>query len=202
MAPVRLATRRAVARDELLKFSRLASQIYILPAILSDKLTNDKKSKLITMNNLGNALARNAHLENYLGQLSEMVGHEVTEDQLSSLEEIERLKEASRELQRCPKKIIEITPEDLRRERFALLVLTLAKAKSSPVSIWLDATSYCGTLYLAGVNEFNFSFRLDSIPEGVVVLLTEDGRDQLLLDFSPEEVAMELQGKAWGNVEY
>jgi hypothetical protein len=154
------------------------------------------------INNLGNALVRNAKLKGYLSQLSEVVGREVIEDQLSSLEEVERLKEASQQLNGCPKKIIEITPEDLLRERFALLVRKLAKSNSSPVSVWLDATSHCGTIYLSGIDEFDFSFRLAAIPEGVVVLLTEDGRDKLLLDFSPEEVEVELQGKVWGNVEY
>ncbi len=70
------------------------------------------------------------------------------------------------------------------------------------MSIWLNATASCSAFHLLRVNEFNFAFRFAEIPEGVVVLLTEDGGDKLLLDFSPDEVEVELQGKVWGYAEY
>lgn len=167
--------------------------------VLSSPMTNQR---LITMSDLVNALAQNAKLRGYLSQLSEVVGHEVTAEQLSSLEEVEKLKEAASQLKECPKKIIEVDPADLAQQRFASLVQRLAKANSSPVSIWLDATSSCGTFYISGIDKFNLSFSFDAIPEGVVVLLTEDCRDKLLIDFSPDEVEVELQGKEWGDAEY
>jgi hypothetical protein len=154
------------------------------------------------MSDIGNVLARNANLRGYLNQLSEMVGREVTEEQLSSLEEVEKLKKTASQLNGYPKKYIKIASEALAQERFTSLVQRLAKANSNPISIWLDATASCGTLYIPGIIEFNFSFRFTAIPEGVVVLLTKDGSDKLLLDFSPDEVEVELQGKAWGNAEY
>lgn len=154
------------------------------------------------MSDLANKLARNANLRGYLNQLSELVGHEVAEQQLSSLEEVEKLKEVASQLKGYPKRHFEIDPEALAQERFTSLVQRLAEANSSPISIWLDATLYCGTFYISGISEFNFSFRLTSIPEGIVGLLTRDGSDELLLDFSPDEVEVELRGKTWGNVEY
>lgn len=154
------------------------------------------------MSDLVNRLARNAELIGYLNQLRELVGREVSKEQLGSLEEVERLKGVASQLKDCPKTLIEIAPEDLAKERFTSLVQRLVKANPSPVSIWLNATSSCGTFYLSRVDGFNFAFRFASIPEGVVVLLTEDGRDRLLLDFSPDEVEVELQGMEWGNIDY
>jgi hypothetical protein len=154
------------------------------------------------MNELVSRLARNAEQKRYLDQLSELVGREVTEEQLSSLEEVQRLNEVASQLNGGPKRVIKIAPEDLARERFRLLVHALAKANPSPVSIWLNATASCGTLFLSKLDEFNFAFQPNAIPEGVVVLLTKDGKDKLLLDINPDEVEVELQGEMWANSEY
>jgi hypothetical protein len=154
------------------------------------------------MSDLAKRLARNAALKPYLDQLRELVGSEVTEQQLSSLEEVQRLKKVASQFNCRPKKVIKIAPEDLTRERFKLLVHALAKANPSPVSIWLNATASCGTLFLSRIDEFNFGFQYDAIPEGVVVLLTKDGNDKLLIDINPDEAEVELQGERWGNVEY
>ena len=154
------------------------------------------------MNELANRLTRNTELKVYLDQLKELIGREVFEEELGPIEEVEQLKEAASQLKDYPKKLIEIAPGDLVKERFALLVHQLTNTNPSPVSIWLNATSSCGAFSIPRVDAFNFGFRFDLIPEGVVVLFTKDGRDRLLLDFGPDEVEVELQGEEWGNIEY
>jgi len=154
------------------------------------------------MNDLTKKLTRNAELEGYLNELSELMGRKITEKDLSALEEVEKLKNAAVKLEEQPKTLIVLAPEELKQARFSSLVQRLAKANPNPVSVWLNATSSCGTFYLSRIDKFNFSFRFDAIPEGVIALLTEDGNDELLLDFSPDEVEVELQGAEWGSAEY
>ncbi len=74
------------------------------------------------MSDLTKRLTRNAELPGYLNQLRELAAREVTEDQLGSLEEVERLKGATSQLKGCLKKLIEIAPEDLTQERFTSFV--------------------------------------------------------------------------------
>lgn len=154
------------------------------------------------MSDLERLVVRNAELQRYLRQLAELVGREVSETELDPPEEATRLKEAAVGLKQYPNRIIELTPEELTQGRFASFIQRLARANSSPVSIWLNATPSCGVFYLSRADNLNCSFRFSQIPEGVIVLLTQEGADKLLLDFSPDEVVLELQGVNWGNVEY
>lgn len=156
----------------------------------------------IMMSKYSERLERNSELRNYLAQLGELIGHEVTADQIGSLKDVEKLRAKASEIKHCPKMIEVIPPEDLKSARFASLVQRLEALNSKPVSIWLSATSSCGVFYIPKVSEFNFGFNFSEIPEGVVALLTEDGKDKLLLDFDSKEVELELQGEMWGSVDY
>jgi hypothetical protein len=153
-------------------------------------------------NDVSRRLACNAELNRYLAQLTELAGREVTEAELGAPEDALRLRKAAAKLQGLPKRVLELAPEEIRQARFGDFVRRLVDGNPSPVSIWLNAASACGMVFLPRVDEFNFRFRFSAVPEGVVALLTEQGMDKLLLDFGPDEVVLELQGNLWGNLNF
>ena len=152
------------------------------------------------MTDLTMKLRRNADLQIYLSQLAELVGRQIVEGELSSIEEVNRLKEGG--FRSCPEKTISLMPENLREGRFHSFIKRLAIKNPVPVAIFLKPTQYCGTFYATRIDKINFDFRFDLIPEGIFTLITEDGGDEFVLDFDADEIEVGLQGEMWGSVDY
>jgi len=90
--------------------------------------------------------------------------------------------------------------------RFRAFLRHLADANPSDVYIWTPASNICGVLKPLSLSEFDVAFPFDVNPEGVLVILTADFSDQLLLDYSDEGqgkmLEAEVSGEHWSRVVY
>lgn len=155
------------------------------------------------MTDLSERLARNKHMPRYLNQLAELTGSQVSEDQLGSIGQVESVKSQAIALKKkLPVNSFCIDPRDLAGDRFHVFVQKLKAANCSPVSIWIEPSSVCGLMFISSIDNFNFSFDFDVVPEGLIVLQSEGVNDEVLLDFSPDEVEVEVCGETWGGIEY
>jgi hypothetical protein len=91
--------------------------------------------------------------------------------------------------------------------RFAEFVRKLAQANSDDVYVWTDASNSCGLLRPVPLLDLDLAFPFDWSPDGVLVLITADFADKLLLDFFEDDsgeprLAVEVSGAHWGHVRY
>lgn len=154
------------------------------------------------MIDISTRVVRNSKLGAYLLQLRELVGRQVSEKELSTIADLERIQAGSAKLADREKTVLRLTLEVLHGRRFADYVRRLKDANSNAVYIWLHATSACGVCSVPSIVDVNFKFDHLKIPEGVIVFLTADYKDRLLLDFDTEAVEVEAQGDSWSSVKF
>ena len=140
----------------------------------------------------------------HLHELSQIVGRMLTPDDLLSVEETESLRVQALSVVRTPSLRYEIPFADLKSPRFARLVGALQKANPSPIFVWTPLSNECGLLRPVSLSEVRFDFDFTSLPDGILVLLTTDFQDQMLLDFSEGEDAeqlleLEVSGAQWAK---
>jgi len=141
-------------------------------------------------------------IKSYITLLSRLTGQAVREEQLCSLDETRKLKDQAAGMSPVNKKTFEVSPAELRSDRFTHFVQRLHKANSSPIYIWVDATNQCGALQIPGITAFNFLFDFSNVPGGTVVLLAVNLEDRLLLDIDSDTIELETQGNSWPKVIY
>lgn len=141
----------------------------------------------------------------YLGQLTQLVGREVTEAELISLEESRAILAACKSVVREPTSRSHLSFEEKNSERFRALVERLCALNPSDVYVWMLASNACGLLRAGPLPSLNWSFRFDINPDGIIMLFTTDCADEMMLDFSREEdgreeLELHLSGTHWGRV--
>jgi hypothetical protein len=80
----------------------------------------------------------------------------------------------------------------------------LEKMNPVGVYIWTPASNVCGVLAPVSLQTIQWGFGFDLIKEGILVLLTADLADKMLLDFSQNssgdhDLEIEVSGSKWGN---
>ena len=97
---------------------------------------------------------------------------------------------------------------DLRKsKRFKQFIANLDKANNRPVYIWTEKSNVCGLYKASSIKAINFSFKFDVNDDGMVIFLTEDCNDRLLLDFyidykERKMLDLEVKGKNWFSVPF
>ncbi len=154
------------------------------------------------MNDLPTRLTRNSMIDAYLLQLQELSGKLVTESDLSSVGEVEKIKAGTETLASQAKTVLNLKLSDLYSRRFSDYISRLRDANPGTVYIWLHATNSCGVLSVPSIADINFTFAHEKIPEGVIVLLAADFGGRVLLDFDADAVEIEVQGDSWSDVKF
>ena len=85
--------------------------------------------------------------------------------------------------------------------------LAVARIAGLQVYLWTPRTIDCGVLLVPSLDVVKFDFDFDVNEEGILVLLSSDLVDRLLLDFSKsctgeERMTVESQGINWMHVDY
>ena len=146
------------------------------------------------------------NVKKYLVELSALVGHAVQADELTSLDQATAIREAAQKFKTQSATSIEIAFSDRRSKRFIEFLQKLHYANPCPVYIWTPRTMDCGALLVPSIGAVRFEFDFTLNEEGIVVFLTSDLTDRLLLDFSVtatgvEVMKVETQGMNWERVE-
>ena len=158
------------------------------------------------MSELSDKIALRRELSRHLRELSLLLGRPVHKDELLSLDETRRVRARANEIERQPLVRFAIPFEEKGEAVFAAFVERLANANSSDVYLWTPASNICGVLRPIPLRTVRLAFPFNLNPEGIVVILTSDLADQLLLDYSTEVdeqlLQVEVSGKHWGGVTY
>jgi hypothetical protein len=146
-------------------------------------------------------------LPSYLSELKALTGLDIDSESLSSIEDTEKIRNEASSIENTDINKFAIDFEEKNSERFKKFVASLNEANSSPVYIWTNRSNFCGLHKINSINMIDFSFPFEINQEGIIVFLTEDINDKLLLDFScnskdQEVLEVELQGKNWALIHY
>ncbi|NIM40576.1 MAG: hypothetical protein GTN84_06165 [Hydrogenophaga sp.] len=143
----------------------------------------------------------------YLEELAPLVGAPVAVAELGPIEQPAALQKAAKVIDPEPLQSFEMPFSERCSAQFLDFIKRLCCANPSAVYIWTPRTDACG-VYLAGpISTIKYNFGFDINSEGVLVFLTEDVQDRLLLDFfsssaGEHRMKVEVQGRNWSEVKY
>jgi hypothetical protein len=161
----------------------------------------------MTTPSLSGKLRQKIYLKRYLAELSALTGGPVQADELVSLEQTAKLREAQQQFVALPTSSSEIPFSDRGSERFAEFVRRLHDANPSPVYVWTERTIDCGALLVPSLMAIRWNFDFAVNEEGMLAFVTSDIADSLLLDFSAlhtgeQRMKVETKGANWEEVAY
>lgn len=143
----------------------------------------------------------------YLFELKQITGVDVSSSSLCPIEEVEKLREQALKIADLAKNKFNISFVGKSSERFRKFIINLSQANSNSIYVWTNKSNLYGLYEVASINSIDFSFPFDVNPEGIIVFLTSDVNDKLLLDFyynsqGEEMIDIELQGMHWSFVPF
>jgi hypothetical protein len=146
-------------------------------------------------------------LKNYLFVLSELTQREVKKSDLISLEETIEITQRAKPIRESPVRRFEIDFNAKNTGRFKAFIGNLAKAKPQPVYVWSDGASVCGYFQVSSLLEIDFGFAYKIDVNGVFVFMSQDLKDELLIDFYENQTGerrliVEVYGQVWPTIEY
>lgn len=159
------------------------------------------------MNNINDKIQFKKTINSYLLEIKEFIGTDITPNLLSSREDMEEIRNKSYVLNDL-EKLNFVMNFDLRKsKRFKQFIANLDKANNRPVYIWTEKSNVCGLYKASSIKAINFSFKFDVNDDGMVIFLTEDCNDRLLLDFyidykERKMLDLEVKGKNWFSVPF
>lgn len=144
-------------------------------------------------------------INEYLHKLSSLAGVSVGYGDLSSKEDARLIRDRSIPLCKLPVSQSDISFSCLRSNSFSSCVAGLFEKNPSRIYIWLEESIHFGVISVPSILAINFSFDFSIDDNGVIVFLTKDCSDRLLLDLYSDEagsqrVLIEAQGKNWHGV--
>ena len=159
------------------------------------------------MTDLSEKLTFKRELNRHLRELGLLIGRPVYKEELLPLKETKNIRLQANQVVRQPMMKFEIPFNEKREHRFVKYIKNLVEVNQSNVYIWTPASNHCGVLRPVPLKTFNITFPFDLNPEGIVVILTTDLHDQLLLDYSQDNrdektLEVEASGKRWGSIPY
>lgn len=156
---------------------------------------------------LSEKLRQKLHLKEYLQELEALTGRAVQAGELGSLEQVATIRQIVQKFDAQPVVAFETAFSDRTSERFKRFVERLRNANSSPVYVWTPRTISCGALIVSSLDAVQFGFDFAINKEGILVFLTSDLEDRLLLDFSTTPTGeqcmrVETQGTNWAKIAF
>jgi hypothetical protein len=148
---------------------------------------------------------QNLNLKRYLEELAALAGRSVQASELGSVEQALSIREGGVKFVEMATASSEIPFADLSSERFKSFVKRLNEVNPSPVYVWTPRTTDCGAFLLPSISAIRFDFDFTVNSEGILVFITNDFRDRLLLDYfilptGEQRLKIETQGENWGGM--
>lgn len=156
--------------------------------------------KVQSKNNLNN-------LDDYILELKEFTGININSELLSSTKDMEEIRQKSMILKNKPEKTFSISFEEKSSLKFKDFVRKLYILNDSPVYIWTKKSNIHGLYKAKSINSLNYSFTFDVNVEGIVVFLTENLEDKIILDYYKDNYGKKLlditlKGQQWSSISY
>lgn len=162
----------------------------------------------MTSPSLALRLQRNLYLKEHLKELEALTGRVVRAEELGSHEQLVALRQSSQKFHDDQRVIhCEILFSEKTSERFKRFLQRLKVANPSPIYILAPRVESCGTLLVSSLDEIKFDFDFEINEDGILIFVTNDFEDSLLLDFSiaptgEQMLQIETQGTNWAKVIY
>lgn len=152
-------------------------------------------------------LRQKPNLKRYLDELSMLIGRRVRAEELGSLKQAALIREAGKKFAAQPSNACEIHFTERCSARFKGFVQRLHDSNPSSVYVWTPRTISCGALLIPSLAAIKFDFDFAINEEGILVFLSSDMEDRVLLDFSDSPTGerimkIETQGAHWTEVRY
>lgn len=152
-------------------------------------------------------IAQKSLMKPYLAELHMLLGREISQEDLCTLEQTEALRKASQKCIEQATTACEIDFSEKETDRFRSFIEKLSAANSLPIYLWTPRTIDCGTLMVTSLQDIAFSFDFDANEMGTLAIVTSDSCDKLLLDWFTSEtndqrLKLETQGTHWAHVRY
>ena len=159
------------------------------------------------MTNVTNRREYLNNIDSYLLELEMLADLKLSKDDLSSLKEVENIRDAALNLKSSQSSKFEIDFIDKSSDRFVHYIQNICQTNDDQVYLWTSKTNSCGLYKVDSISHVNFSFPFEINKEGVLVFLTADVNDKLLLDFTIDDagkkvIEVETQGLNWPSVEF
>jgi hypothetical protein len=159
------------------------------------------------MSDLSQRLAYKNNIARHLTEMSRLSGRDVSRNELLSIEATASVRESASRIREAPSRCFEIGFDEKASARFLELIKKLHQLNPSSIYVWTTLSSYCGVLGLPSIMELNLGFEYSSSREGIIVLVTANFLDKLLLDFyeaaaGERRLKVELMGENWSKVHY
>lgn len=158
---------------------------------------------------MNNKLMYKKNLRSYLNELGHLTKRTPGESELLSLEFTEEERARACKVKAKASLRFEINFKDKNTPKFEMYINSLYVKNPSPIYIWTERSNYCGIFEIPSILEFNFNFNFDVNSEGIIVLLSKNMADKMILDFSPSvsdlsqnQLEIELLGDNWPLVTY
>lgn len=123
------------------------------------------------------------YLPEYLNTLRRILKTEVTTNQLLSIVGTDDFLSRNKSWLCVYKETIPF--EDKRKLKE--IVHSITQDENVPYFIWLDQSTNCGLYMIPNLSAFNWDFKFDDDPNGIIILTRQDGREEIVLDFYEED---------------
>ncbi|BFM49938.1 hypothetical protein [Marinomonas sp. THO17] len=146
-------------------------------------------------------------IASYLLELGIPANKTVSKDELSSVDKVDEVRAGTSNLVNLPAEKFKVDFSEKDDIRFGSYIQGLYDTNNEQVYLWTSKTNICGLYKVGSIKDVNFSFPFGLNDEGIIVFLSADLKDKLLLDFSIDPngnkvVEVEAQGLNWPNVKY
>ena len=159
------------------------------------------------MTNVKNKREYLSNIASYLLELGMLANKTVNKGDLSSIEKVGEVRAGISNLGNLPIEKFKVDFSEKDDARFGSYIQGLYNTNNEQVYLWTSKTNICGLYKVGNIKDVNFSFPFELNDEGIVVFLSADLKDKLLLDFSIDStgnkvVEVEAQGLNWPNIKY
>ena len=122
-------------------------------------------------------------LPEYLNTLRRILKTEVTTNQLLTIVDTDDFLSRNKSWLCVYKETIPFEDKNKLKE----IVHSIEQDESIPYLIWLDQSTSCGLYMIPNLSAFNWDFKFDDDPNGIISLMRRDGKKEIVLDFYEED---------------
>lgn len=134
------------------------------------------------------------YLSEYLNIFEKILNIKITEKDLLSLEDVDKIISGGRAKLYFEK----IIPFNDKRY-FHKLVTDHILGFNEPAFTFIEHSLECGAAKIQGLHEFNFNFKFDDEPAGLISIMIERTSEELLLDFYEENSIRLMKVSIYNN---
>ncbi len=152
-------------------------------------------------------IRRSQSLERYLNELSQLTGRNVICTELGTVNDALEIQKASQKFITQKVSTYEIPFSQRNSTKFLKIIEELYNKNPLPIYIWTPRTIDCGTFLVFSLRDIHFNFEFNINTEGIIVLLSHDLVDRVLLDFfelntGERRMKIAIQGDNWESIHF